>query len=229
MKFIVIGLGNFGLSLSQRLTALGHEVIGVDGKLERVEAYKDGITQTICLDATNEQALMTLPFRETDFTIVAIGEDFSASVMVTAMLRKAGVKKLVSRAINDLHYTVIETIGVDLIIQPEADNALQFADRLVLSGVLNSYEVSEDYRIIEVMVPERYAGNTLGDINFEKVHQLQVITVIRDTLIQSTFGPPKRVRKSIGFIDAGTKVDKGDRLLLFGTTSAIESLFSEND
>ncbi len=30
MKFIIIGLGHFGASLGERLTSMGHEVIGVD-------------------------------------------------------------------------------------------------------------------------------------------------------------------------------------------------------
>jgi trk system potassium uptake protein len=37
MKFIVFGLGNYGASLSQKLISLGHEVIGVDQKMEIVE------------------------------------------------------------------------------------------------------------------------------------------------------------------------------------------------
>ena len=41
MKFIVFGLGNYGSSLSQKLVSLGHEVIGVDQKMELVEKFKN--------------------------------------------------------------------------------------------------------------------------------------------------------------------------------------------
>ena len=51
MKFIVFGLGNYGASLSGKLVSLGHEVIGVDIKLELVEKLKNEITHTIALDA----------------------------------------------------------------------------------------------------------------------------------------------------------------------------------
>ena len=48
MKCIIIGLGNFGMALAQRLTAMGYEVIGVDKDIDKVNAYKDSIKNTIC-------------------------------------------------------------------------------------------------------------------------------------------------------------------------------------
>jgi trk system potassium uptake protein TrkA len=38
MKFIIIGLGSFGASLAQKLTYMGHEVIGVDSKMSKVDS-----------------------------------------------------------------------------------------------------------------------------------------------------------------------------------------------
>ncbi|NTW25841.1 MAG: TrkA family potassium uptake protein, partial [Lentimicrobium sp.] len=166
MKFIVIGLGNFGSELSFKLTSMGHEVIGVDGNRQKTEIFKDMITQTICLDVTNEQALSTLPLKECDYAIVTIGEDFGASVMTTALLKQAGVKKLVSRAINPIHYKVIQTLGVDHILQPEFDAASRFADSILFSGLNNSFDVSEDYKVIEARLPDRYSGLMLSEIDF---------------------------------------------------------------
>ena len=34
MKFTIIGLGNFGFALAEKLAQLGHEVIGVDTDIE---------------------------------------------------------------------------------------------------------------------------------------------------------------------------------------------------
>lgn len=107
MKFLIIGLGNFGVSLAEKLTMQGHEVIGVDKRMEKVAAYKEKITHTICLDATDENVFKTLPLRNTDVVIVAIGEDEGANIMVTALCKDAEVKRLISRAVNRLHEKVL--------------------------------------------------------------------------------------------------------------------------
>lgn len=41
MKYIIVGLGNFGASLAQKLTAQGNEVIGIDTSMTKVDMYKE--------------------------------------------------------------------------------------------------------------------------------------------------------------------------------------------
>ena len=48
MKYIIIGLGNYGGGLAEELMAIGHEVIGVDQNEGRVDNLKDKIT-TVCV------------------------------------------------------------------------------------------------------------------------------------------------------------------------------------
>ena len=93
MKYIIIGLGNYGGGLAEELMAIGHEVIGVDQNEGRVDNLKDKITTAFVLDATDELALETLPLREIDVVIVAIGENFGASVRVVALLKQKKVKR----------------------------------------------------------------------------------------------------------------------------------------
>ena len=78
MKFIVVGLGNFGASLAENLTMQGNEVIGVDQRMEKISALKEEITHTICLDATDEAAFYTLPLKNTDVVVVAEEGDILA-------------------------------------------------------------------------------------------------------------------------------------------------------
>ena len=75
MKYIIVGLGSFGSSLGVALTSQGHEVIAIDSSMQKVEAYKELITHTICMDATDEYAVKGLPIVDTDIVVVAIGED----------------------------------------------------------------------------------------------------------------------------------------------------------
>lgn len=224
MKFIVIGLGNFGSALAARLTSLGHEVIGVDSNRSKIELFKDVITQTISLDSTSEQAMSTLPLNEVDYAVVTIGEDFGASVMTTALLKQAGVKKLVSRAISPLHHKVLETLGVDHILRPEHDAAGRFADSILLAGVSNSYEVADDYRIIEANLPDRYDGLTIREVDFTNRFSLLVLTILRKVETKSIFGQKIKTKKSLGLPSADQKLLKGDIVVLFGKLKDIENL-----
>ena len=40
MKYIIIGLGNFGASLAEKLTAQGNEVFAVDTSKTKLDAFK---------------------------------------------------------------------------------------------------------------------------------------------------------------------------------------------
>ncbi|MCH7411813.1 NAD-binding protein, partial [Belliella sp. DSM 111904] len=73
MKYIIVGLGNFGGHLAARLTAYGHEVIGVDSSEDKVDAVKDKITHAVVMDATDAQAVKNLPCKDADVVIIAIG------------------------------------------------------------------------------------------------------------------------------------------------------------
>ena len=44
MKYIVLGLGSFGSALAEHLTNMGHEVIGIDNRMDKVEFFKDKIS-----------------------------------------------------------------------------------------------------------------------------------------------------------------------------------------
>mgnify|MGYP001135714721 CR=1 FL=1 len=66
MKYIIIGLGNYGHVLAEELSALGHEVIGADISSARVDGLKDKIATAFVIDATDEQALSVLPLNSVD-------------------------------------------------------------------------------------------------------------------------------------------------------------------
>ena len=50
MKYIIIGLGNYGGVLAEELSVLGHEVIGVDANEHRVDVLKDKIATSFIID-----------------------------------------------------------------------------------------------------------------------------------------------------------------------------------
>lgn len=131
MKFIIVGLGNFGASLAEKLTQQGNEVIGIDAKMEKVNSLKEKISHTICMDATSEETVRDLPLQNTDIVMICIGEDQGVNVMVTALFKNLKVKRLISRSINTLHENVLKAIGVDEIVRPEEETAERWAKNYV--------------------------------------------------------------------------------------------------
>lgn len=73
MKYLIVGLGNFGASLAEKLTSQGNEVIGIDTRMNKVDSLKEKVTHTICMDATDEFTVSGLPLKDTDVVVVAIG------------------------------------------------------------------------------------------------------------------------------------------------------------
>ena len=123
MKYIIIGLGNYGGVLAEELSVLGNEVIGVDRNPHHVELLKDKIATSFIMDVTDEEALSALPFKEVDVVIVAIGENFGASVRVVAMLKKLGAKRIMARAVDEVHKMILEAFDLDRILTPEKEAA----------------------------------------------------------------------------------------------------------
>jgi trk system potassium uptake protein TrkA len=229
MKYIIVGIGNFGGYLAKRLTNLGHEVIGVDTSESRIELIKDSITHSIVMDATDQAAVKNLPLKDTDVVIIAIGEDIGASIMSTAIFKQLKSKRIIARAINQLHETVIQAIGVDEIIHPEEETADRLSKRLEMKGVLDSLEISDEYNIVEVKVPERYVGMTVSETDIRKEYYLNILTVIKLEQKKNLLGINTPHKNVIGVVTPEYKFEAGDILLLFGKIKNIQEFLQLGD
>lgn len=222
MKFIIIGLGNFGGSLAEKLTQQGNEVIGVDSRSERVMALKDKLSHTICLNATDQSAINHLPLKNTDVVMVCIGEDEGANIMVTAHFKNLGVKRLISRAINPLHESVLQAIGVNEIVRPEEESSERWSKKLCLKGVVDSFELNKSYSIVEILLPEKYIGKTIEDVKFRELHNVLILTIIRDTQEKNFLGRSKTVANVQGIPEPTTMLQQGDIIVIYGSNEDLQ-------
>lgn len=227
MKFIVIGLGNYGAALSKKLVALGHEVIGVDIKLELAEKFKNDITHTLALDAGIPEAVKTLPLRDVDAVVNSIGEDEGANIMLTAILKQLAVKRIICRVITPLQKTVLQAMDVQEFVYPEEDSAERMAYRLDLKGVSDSFKINEKFQLIEVLIPERYIDHKLSEIDFSNRYQILPVTIIRSMEEKNSLGSVNKTKNVLGLLNPDTQLKRGDRLLLFGDVSKLENFIEE--
>ncbi len=227
MKYIIVGLGNFGSSLAEKLTALGNEVIGIDTRMSKVDDFKERITHTICMDSTDEFTVTGLPLKDTDVVVVAIGEDEGASIMTTALFKNLQVKRLISRAVNPLHEKVLKAIGVDEIVHPEEETAERWAKKLCINNVIDSFELGDGYSIIEVSVPEKYVGKTIREIDFRNKYNLLVLTTIKKSEVKSRLGISLMQSKVQGVASPDQVLTESDILVLYGANKDYEAFLKK--
>ncbi|PQJ73208.1 MULTISPECIES: potassium channel family protein [Polaribacter] len=216
MKYIIVGLGNFGAPLAEKLTTQGNEVIGIDSNMAKVELYKERISHTICMDATDESTVSGLPLSDTDVVIIAFGQDQGANVMTTALFKNFQVKRLISRAINPLHEKVLNAIGIEEIVHPEEESAERWAKKLCLTNVVDSFELSADFSIIEVNIPERYIGSTIKEIQLRRKYNILALTTIKKRKVKSIVGRSRNEEEVQGVISPDTVLNENDILVIYG-------------
>jgi trk system potassium uptake protein TrkA len=130
-------------------------------------------------------------------------------------------KRIIGRAINALHETVIRAIGVDEIIHPEEETAQRLATRLELKGVLDSLEISDDYNIVEVKLPKRYIGLTIVESNIRDEFSLNILSTIKMKEKSNLLGIKSLKKEVEGVIKPDYIFAQEDILLIFGTVKDI--------
>ena len=227
MKFIVLGLGNYGAALSSKLVELGHEVIAVDRKLNLVEKWNHQVTHAIALDATSPDAIKNLPLNDVDAVINAIGEDEGVNIMATALLKQRDVKRIICRVTSPLQQTVLEAMNIKEFIYPEGDSAERLAYKLDLKGVTDSFKISDKFKLIEILLPKRYEAKTIKDIDFLGKYRIQPVTVVREMQSRNILGTVRTTRVVQGVLTPDTVLHEGDKLLLFGDVQDLERFVEE--
>lgn len=228
MKYIVLGLGHFGKSLATHLTELGHEVIAADKNLNIVEQLKDKITHTVCMDTTDKESVSSLPVRDCDAVIVAIGEDEGASMLTTALLKQLGVRRIIGRVVSDLQKTVLEAMQIDEYIMPEEEAAERLAMRLDNVDIIDSFKVSDKYSIIETRVPVKYLGMTLKEANLTNKYKVIVLTTVK-SYDKQVKGKTVQYKEASGIAVSETRLEEDDLLVLFGELSDIKRLIEKGE
>jgi len=178
-QYLVLGLGRFGESLAKSLCQLGHEVLAVDSDQELVDAIAPYVTQAIQIDATDEGALQSLGVRNFDAAIVAIGQNMRDSILVCVLLKELGTPYLIAKATDDLHAKVLRKVGVDRVIFPERDMGMRLAKSLLTPNVLEMIDLSDDYQLVEIILPKKWVGNTIIGMDVRKRFGISILAIHR--------------------------------------------------
>lgn len=226
-RFLVIGLGQFGTELAKALQEKGGEVIAVDRNMTLVEGIKDEVTGAVCLDATDEDALRSLNIENFDAAIVAIGENWEASILATSILKELGLENIIARSAGALHTKILGKVGASRIISPEINIADQLARNLVSPGLLDHIALPDGHSIFQVKAREEFHDKTLIELDFRRNYGLLVVGIQRKISKISEAGEVYFETKTISLPAATEAIRRDDILVLVGMKDDIERFLGE--
>ena len=165
-------------------------------------------TDAVIANCMNEENLKAIDIPSFDACVVAIGDDFQSSLEITSLLKDLGAKWVVSKATTEIQRKFLLKNGADEVVYPARDLAEILAVRLNSSKVFDYIELNAEYSIFEIAAPNHWAGKTLAEVNPRKRHGLNLLTVKKGDVI-------------IAELDANYIFEKGDHMLVFGSTENI--------
>lgn len=225
MKYIIIGLGLYGTALAEEFTAMGHEVIGADIDENCVENIKDKIATAFVLDATDNRALDILPISSVDAVIVAIGENFGASVKVVALLKAKGVKHIFARAIDPVHKAILEAFNIDRILSPEVFAANNFVHQMTFGINTETFKVDETYSVYMFNVPDKIIGYSINELKMDEEFQLKIIGVKEAGKLVNCVGFSVMESKIANGLTEDYKIQKDDVIVCYGEYNNFQKFF----
>lgn len=178
-KIAVIGLGRFGTALARRLAQSGIQVLAIDRHQQLVNEIKDDVDLAVRLDSTDREALLSQEIDKVDVCVVAIGENFEASLLTTVLVKQLGVPRILCRAQTALHAEIFRQIGADQVIQPEQAAGVQVARQLANPQLTDVIPLSEDFSLIELRAPRAFQGKSIKSVGLRAEYDVNLIILKR--------------------------------------------------
>jgi len=212
-QILIIGLGQFGMSLARTLSEKGVEVLAVDRRKNLVEEAAAFVTEVVLVDATDEGELARLEPARRDCCICAIGDDSKeASIICTALLRQMGAPWVIGRANNAMHRRILLLVGAHLVVNPEEEFGRRFANRLINRHVISDMPLGEDLHLTELSIHPSMVGKTLIELALPKRFGVMVVAIRR--------GTPSKVLQP----NPQEPLETNDRLIIVSNENAIPQL-----
>jgi trk system potassium uptake protein TrkA len=211
-SFLLIGLGRFGRHVAQKLDEQGHQVMAIDKEEKRVNNVLSYVTNAQIGDSTDEDFLRSLGVSDFDVCIVAIGDDFQSSLETTSLLKELGGKLVVSRAARDVHAKFLLRNGADQVVYPEKQLAEWTAIRYSSDYIFDYIQLSEEYSIFEIAIPDKWVGKTIGQLDVRKKYNINILAIKDGTMMNPVILP-------------NTILSAGERVLVLGHQKDIKKCF----
>ncbi|PPF80738.1 potassium transporter [Subtercola sp. Z020] len=206
---LVIGLGRFGAAAADKLEQLGREVLVIDTDPMLVQKWATRVTHVVQADATDLDALRQIGGQDFDVAIMAVGSSVEGSVLITANLVDLGISQIWAKAMSRSHGKILERIGANHVIYPEAESGDRIA-HLVSGQVLDFIEFDDELSLAKLRPPQVATDAPLSTLGLRRRYGITIVGV-------RTQGSP--------FVYAGadTVVHTADSIVVSGTAADVDA------
>ena len=176
-EYILIGLGQFGMSIAQTLMQNDCEVLVLDINEKRTRAIADSVTCAVTVNVMDAELLAGLGIRNFDGAVIAIGENMEASIMATMVVNELGVPHILAKAQSELHAKILRKVGADRVVLPEWEMGIRYANNMVHDNFFDAVELSPDISMMEINVRREWEGKSLKQLNMRAKYKINVIGI----------------------------------------------------
>ena len=182
-NILLIGLGRFGRHLAMELNRLGHQIMAVDRDEERVNECMPFVTNAQIGDSTRLEFLRSLGIGNYDICYVTICGSFQDSLETVSLLKELGAKTVVARADRDVQEKFLLRNGAD--------------------HLFDYIELDDRHAIVEVAVPERWVGQTVGELNIRRKYGINLLGLKKDGKTDVSVTPDTHLTKDVTILALG--------------------------
>lgn len=207
----VLGLGRFGSAVAQELTRLGHEVLAVDVSAKSVQENADHVTYAAQADITDLDALKGLGLDAFDTAIVSASGDLQVSILATVHLSSLGIRRIVAKAANELHGSILQRVGASRVVYPERETGYRVAHSFAAPSVSDYLDAAPDYGVARIAVDSTWVGKRLDELDLQGTCGLTAVLISRGGDVIADPAP-------------STRLQPGDELIVHGLDEDLERL-----
>lgn len=172
----IVGLESFGMSLAQEWASKGADLLLLDTDPELVEEARSLSENAMVIDIVDEKSLTEAGMQNCDVAVVNLSARVDYSILVTLLLIKMGVPKVVAKASSPMHGKILQKLGAE-VVYPERDMAVRLATRLENANLLDVVQLSEQINISKVALPAALAGKTVAESDLRNRYHINIIAI----------------------------------------------------
>lgn len=206
-QFLVVGLGRFGFEVTKTLYEMGKDVLAIDINEERVNEIVNFSTHAIIADASEESVLEKIGIRNFEVAIICTSNNLEASILITMLAKQAGLY-VVAKAKNDKHKKVLEKLGADQVLVPEAEIGHKVATMLTSPRLSDVMELTQGYVLAEIALPPVWDGKSLLELDIRRKYGVSILII-------------KRANDVVINPEGSTIIRQGDYMIVGGEISLI--------